>query len=142
MRPVNDIGQRPAHGACRDYHAGRGAVVRPRKPLPWSWERGLIVTSFLLSKETYVTSYLPKNQDLFYEKTVDRAGVRELLHARRQVGRMADRHVVGMQVILANRTQHHFAGVDPHPHLQRRIAFGAQRIRIAAHRFLHTQRGI
>jgi hypothetical protein len=31
---------------------------------------GLIVTYFLLSKETYVTSYLPKNQAFFYEKTV------------------------------------------------------------------------
>ena len=47
-----------------------------------------------------------------------------------------------MQVIFTNRAHHHFAGVNPYAHQQRRIAFCPQRIRIAAHLLLHAQGGI
>ena len=55
---------------------------------------------------------------------------------------MADRHIIGMQVIFADRAHHHFAGVKAYPHLQRRMAFGTHRVRIAPHRFLHAERRV
>ena len=54
----------------------------------------------------------------------------ELLHARREIRRVSHRHVVGMQVVLADRPYDDLARVQAHAHLQRRYAAGPQRIGI------------
>src|SRR5215510_12687789 len=55
---------------------------------------------------------------------------------------MPHRHIIGVEVVLANRAHHHFTGVHSHPHQQGWVAFGSQRIGIPAHLLLHTQGSI
>ena len=72
----------------------------------------------------------------------DRSGRRERLHPRRQAHRMPNRGVLGMRIIGSNRTDHHFARVEPDPNLDRRISRRAQTGRIFRHLLLHAQRSV
>ena len=51
----------------------------------------------------------------------DRAGRRERLHPRREVGRMPDRRVLGLARAGRDRAHHHFAGVHADARLDRQL---------------------
>jgi hypothetical protein len=69
----------------------------------------------------------------------DRPGVRDLLHARRQVGGLADRRVVHAEV-ASDRAHDHFTGIqsdpDAHALAQPRL------LGVLPDRFLHGERGV
>jgi hypothetical protein len=65
----------------------------------------------------------------------------QLLHARRQVGGLADGGIVHMQVI-ANGPYDDFARVEAHPHLHLQTVGLADLLRVTTHGCLHRQGGI
>ena len=70
----------------------------------------------------------------------DRAGCRELLHPRGDVGRHPHRGVVPAQ-IAGHGAHDHLAGVDADPDLHVGAMAAAQRARVGRHRLLHAERG-
>ncbi|MNY31513.1 hypothetical protein D3C86_1656790 [compost metagenome] len=60
------------------------------------------------------------------------------LHPGCNVNRMPHRVVVGTQVVLADRADHHFARVNANPNLQCNTPFQANTVGMAAHRVLHA----
>ncbi len=66
---------------------------------------------------------------------------RDAFHARGDVNRVADRIVVGAQVVLADRAHHHFAGMHADADLQRNALLQAHPVAMRAHRLLHPQGG-
>ena len=72
----------------------------------------------------------------------DRASRRERLHPRRQARRVADRRVLGVRVVGANRAYDHLAGVESDANFHRRISGRAQLCRVAAHFLLHAERRV
>ncbi|MCY1283203.1 hypothetical protein D9M70_320760 [compost metagenome] len=63
-------------------------------------------------------------------------------HARGNVDGVADRIVIGMQVILADRSHYHLAGMDADADLQRDALLQPDPVAVAMHRALHPQRGV
>ncbi|MNS82851.1 hypothetical protein D3C72_1166090 [compost metagenome] len=72
----------------------------------------------------------------------DRRERRHGLHPRRDVDGVADRIVVRVQIVLADRAHDHFAGVDADPDLQRDALLQPEPVAVPLHRLLHAQRGV
>ena len=70
----------------------------------------------------------------------DGAGHRDAFHARSDVDRVPHRVIVSVQVVGADRTHHHFAGVDADADLQRDPLGQTHAVGVAAHVVLHAQR--
>ena len=71
----------------------------------------------------------------------DRAGRGQPFQPRGQAGRMADRHVIRVQVVLADRADHDRAAVHADADLQVDALLAAQPLGVAPPAFLHPQRG-
>ena len=70
----------------------------------------------------------------------DRAGRGQPFQPRGQAGRMADRHVIRMQVVLADRADHDRTAVHADADLQVDALLAAQPLGVAPPAFLHPQR--
>jgi hypothetical protein len=66
---------------------------------------------------------------------------RQLLHARRQMGRLPHRRVIHMQVIM-NGAHHHFPGVQANTVLEGQVMGAAHLLGIVTQRRLHGQGGV
>src|SRR5258705_7638324 len=71
----------------------------------------------------------------------DRAGSRELLHAGGEVGRLPDRGVVHPEIV-ADRADHHVAGVEPDADLDLDPLASLEILPVAVDRILHPERGV
>lgn len=69
-------------------------------------------------------------------------GRRDVLHPRRDMNGVANRIVIGVQVVRPNRVDDDFAGVDSDTNLQRNAGFQPESIAMAPHGLLHAQRRI
>ena len=55
---------------------------------------------------------------------------------------MADRDIIGVEVIFTDRADDHLPRVNPDPHLEWETTFQAGLVTIPPHLFLHAQGGI
>ena len=70
-----------------------------------------------------------------------RAGLRHLLHPGGEMGRLADRGVVHVE-IAADRSHHHLTGIEPDPNLDIDALAPPELVGVVTTRLLHPQRGV